>query len=143
MLDALILRMTGQAPDARSGDATERRSGYVALADVLSIVHEQTDRFEAAILDLKTSFHDEAASTRALVDTYRAETNRRLDVLEHWKNEQELDEAIRRGFWHVVTLALGKLFANWQVVWAVVALILGLAWTLTGNQPVGVGPIQP
>lgn len=143
MQHALTWFMTGPAPEARSGDAAERRSGFVALADVLAIIHEQTDRFEAAILDLKTSFRDEANSTRALVDTYRAETNRRLDSLEHWKNEQELADAIRRGFWHVVALGLGKLATHWQVVWALVALVLGLAWTITGNQPVGIGPVQP
>lgn len=143
MLAVLTRAMTGPAPEARSGDTPERRSGFVALADILSIIHEQTDRFEAAILDLKTSFRDEASSTRLFVETVRTDMDRRLASLESWRNQQEIDEALRRGFWHVVLLGTSKVFAHWQIVWALVVLILGLFWGVTGNQPVGVGPIQP
>lgn len=139
---ALIRRMTG---DDRfvSGDASERRSGYVALSDVLTIVNEQTDRFTDAINDLKETFHNDSSATRTLVETYRAETNRRLDALEAWRNEEQLDEAMRRGFWHVSLLAFRWLTEHWQVVWALVFLLTTIFWRLTGAPPVGIGPVQP
>lgn len=134
--------MTGPAPDTREAD-NERRAGYVALGDVLTLIGQQTDRFEAAIESLKDTFHHDSLATRTLVEGFRSDTNRRLDALEAWKIEQELDEAIRRGFWHVVLLGVGKVATHWQLVWAIVFLVTTIIWRLTGTPTVGVGPVQP
>ncbi|MCC6619486.1 MAG: hypothetical protein IT341_10670 [Chloroflexi bacterium] len=136
MFASLTRIMPGDAPIGR-------REGYVALHDVLTIVSDQDRRTAQAIDELKATYRNEAAATRTLVDTYRAETNRRLDALEQWQAAQELEEAFDRGRWYVVMLAFRWFTQHWQVFWGLVALILGVIWTFFGGPAIGVGPVAP
>lgn len=139
MLTALTRRMAGDFPEQRP----ERREGYVALADVLTLFNRQDERTARAIDDLKETYRSEAATTRSLVDQYRVETNRRLDALEDWREAQEDAALIRQGKAAVVLGTARILAKHWQLVWAFVILVLGLVWTAAGNVPIGVGPVQP
>lgn len=143
MLDALILRMTGQAPDARSGDAIERRSGWVSTVDMIEAIKFANEPQIRAIENLERTMRREfQAQTAALaseIDTLKGRTAE----IEAWKDLQEDAALIRQGKIAVTLGALRLLGANYKLVGVVLAFVLGLIWTILGQQPVGIGPIQP
>lgn len=134
-MSVLTLLMSGlPAPRA------ERREGYVSLAEVLTLVGQIDDRTARAIDELKTIYRQETQAMRTLVETYRHETNQRLTALEAWREAQDDAELIRQGKAAVTFGLLRILAANWQLVWALVVLVLGLVMTLTGGPEISVGP---
>lgn len=127
-----------------AGDTERRESpspGYATFDHLLTAIGQQTEAFRASFTDLKTTLLAENRATRELVETYRAETNRRLDALEAWRDTEEIADAYARGRWHVVLLVVRWLTQHWQVVWGLVALILGLTFAATGTS-IGVVPLE-
>lgn len=150
MFPALALRMTGPAPIERSGDDSISRRGSVSLLDVLELLKQNNDPIVRALESLENTLtremHVQTAALADRLNRHENEAHRRDDriaALEKWRDAEELDEAFRRGFWHVVLLGLKWSTQHWQFVLIVLGWIAVMVWTLTGNQPVGVGPINP
>lgn len=143
MQHALTWLMTGPAPQERSGDAPERRSGWVSTADMIEAIKFANEPQIRAIENLERTmcreFHSQTATLASRLDTLEGRTA----ALETWKELQEDAALVRQGKLAVTLGAIRLLAANYRLVWAIVVFVLGLVWMLTGNQPVGVGPIQP
>lgn len=141
---ALTRRMTDQAPQARSGDEpVERRAGYVTF-DVLLTALEQANRPQTEALNrLERAFtrelraQTEKLSTR--LDDHEEDSHRReqrIAALEAWRQQEEVDEAFRQGFWHVLMLAFRWLVEHWPAMVALGMTIVGIVWVLiSGGRP--------
>lgn len=127
-----------------SGDSpVERRGGYVTF-DVLLQALEQINRPQTEALNrLERAFTRELrAQTEKLaqrLDDHEEDSHRRdarIAALEAWRQQEEVDEAFRRGFWHVVVLVFHWLVEHWPAMLVLGGTIVGLAWVLiSGGRP--------
>lgn len=140
MHSALSWLMAGQ-PAADSGE--ERRAGYVTFDTLLNALQQAMEPQAHALDRLERSFTRELrAQTDALADRLERhegeahERDARIAALETWRKEREVDEAFKRGFWHVVMLAFRWLTEHWQVAWAFAVMVVGIVWVVVaGGQP--------
>lgn len=149
MLDALILRMTGPAPEARSGDAPdERRAGYVNFGDVVSAIRLAIEPLHSEVARLREDMRYETRQqTQALArqfEDHEREAHARdeqIAEIKAWIREQELEEATRAGF-KKTSLMVGRwLFEHWPALlslgFSVALTLTGIVWALTsGGAPV-------
>lgn len=144
MLGGLTGFMTGEAPKARSGDATdERRLGYVSFQDVVAAIKLANEPLRDQIESLTETLRREVrAQTSALaqrLDDHEEESHNRderIAALEQWRKQEEIDEAFRQGFWHVVVMVFSWLIEHWPAMTVVGATIVGIVWVLiAGGHP--------
>lgn len=143
MLAVLSRYMTGPAPEVRSGDAIERRGGFVNVGDVVDAIKLATEPQTRAIENLDRTFRRELQAQTEALTARLTSVESRIGEVEQWKDLQEDAALIRQGKMAVTLGALRFVLANHKALWPIVVGILGTLWMLTGHQPVGVGPIQP
>lgn len=144
MHTALTWLMTSQPP-ADSGDrsTTDRRFGYVNFSDVVAAIKLANAPLVGQVAQLERTLRNEfQAQTKALADQLErheeeADTrDRRIAALEQWQRGQEIDDAFRRGFWHVVMLAFRWTAEHWQFALVVCGTIFGIVWVIVaGGRP--------
>ena len=146
MLEALILRMTGQAPGERSGDAADdRRAGFVNFGDVLSAIRLAMDPLHDEINRLRNDMRYETRQqTQSLARQFEEhereahERDERIAALEAWMRSEELEEATRAGFKKTSLMLARWLFEHWPALlslgMSVAVLLTGIVWALTSGQ---------
>lgn len=142
---ALTWLMTGQR-QADSGDELvdmERRAGYVTF-DILLAALEQANRpISEAIRQMdRTLTREIEQQTRVLADRLSRheeeshDRDNRLMALERWQRQQEVDEAFRKGFWHVILLGFRYLVEHWPAMLSLMVGLVGIVWVIVaGGRP--------
>jgi hypothetical protein len=140
MFAVLTGLMTGQAPEARSGDEPERRVGYVDFQDVVAAIRLANEPIRDQIQHLTQTLREEVRTqTSALgkrFDDHEAESHqrdKRIAELEKWRQQEEVDEAFRRGFWHVVVMLFRWSTDHPAFMAALGATIVGIIWVLVAG----------
>lgn len=140
---ALTRLMTGQRPADGGDTSIDRRNGYVTFPTLLEALKQAMEPHTAALDRLERAFSRELRmQTEALGERLERhedeaeEREARIAALEAWRRDEEIDEAFRRGFWHVVVLGFRYLTEHWPAMLAMGATIVGIVWVvISGGQP--------
>jgi len=135
MLAALSRLMTDQ-PSVSSAP------GHATFGDVLAAIEGVRADVRGSEERLREDMRSVRADLSAEMDRRFNRHDRRLSELETWKELQEDAQLVRQGKM-AVTLGVVRILAkHWQLVWALVGLVYAAVWMVTGQSPIGVGPVQ-
>ncbi|HET6380191.1 MAG TPA: hypothetical protein VFH63_04040 [candidate division Zixibacteria bacterium] len=136
--------MTERLPHEASAEPlVERRSGYVTF-DVLLAAMEAANRpitqaIERQAATLTREIEHQTHTLAARLERHELEAARRdarIDALELWRREEELEQAARESFKKTTLRVLRWLIEQWPALTVIGATIVGLAWVIvSGGQP--------